>query len=183
LIALESPWATSWSCVLLTPRSWPEVSTAAAHGDDVQGSESMVLVRRVPMPVTIALAVPAMSDAVIATSDGAAALRIVAMAIMRVAAAEDLRTRRLRNTFVGPALVFTVSADPVLSTVAAVAIGAARLLAMEFSKPDSVGMGDVKFAAPAGALVGLQLLGSLLVTIALIGGVLALVVYFVTGAR
>ena len=129
------------------------------------------------MPVTITLAVPAMSGAVIATSDGAAALRIVAMAIMRVAGAEDLRTRRLRNAFVGLALVFTVSADPVLSTVAAAAIGVARFLAMAFSKPDSVGMGDVKFAAPAGALVGLQLLGSLLVTIALIGGVLALVVY------
>ena len=137
----------------------------------------MNLVRRVPMTVTTSLAALAVSGAVIATSDGAAALRMVAMAIMLVAAAEDLRTRRLRNALVGPALVFAVSADPALSTVAAAAICVAPFLAMAFWKPGSMGMGDVKFAAPAGALVGLQLLGSLLVAIALIGGVLALVAY------
>ena len=137
----------------------------------------MNLVRRVPMTVTTSLAALAVSGAVIATSDGTAALRMVAMAIMLVAAAEDLRTRRLRNALVGPALVFAVSADPAFSTVAAAAICVAPFLAMAFWKPGSMGMGDVKFAAPAGALVGLQLLGSLLVAIALIGGVLALVAY------
>jgi Flp pilus assembly protein protease CpaA len=46
---------------------------------------------------------------------------------------------------------------------------------MVFWKPGSMGMSDVKFVAPAGTLVGLHLLGTLLVAIALIGGVLALV--------
>ena len=137
----------------------------------------MNLVRRVPMTAMTSLAALVVSGVVVATWDGGDALRIVAVAIMLVAAAEDLRTRRLRNALVGPALVFAVSADPVLSTVAAAAICVAPFLTMAFWKPGSMGMGDVKFAAPAGALVGLQLLGTLLVAIALLGGVLALVAY------
>jgi leader peptidase (prepilin peptidase) / N-methyltransferase len=137
----------------------------------------MNLFRRVPATVLTSVAALAVSGGVLAISDGSEVLRVVAIVIMLVAAAEDLRTRRLRNALVAPALVFALAADPALSTVAAGAICVAPFLAMAFWKPGSMGMGDVKFAAPAGALVGLQLLGTLLVAIALLGGVLALVAY------
>ena len=137
----------------------------------------MNLLRRFPTTVLTSGAALAVSGGVLAISGGSEVLRVTAIAIMLIAAAEDLRTRRLRNAFVAPALVFALTADPALSTVAAGAICVAPFLAMAFWKPGSMGMGDVKFAAPAGMLVGLQLLGTLLVVIALLGGVLALVAY------
>lgn len=151
------------------------MTAGVARADELRDSAGVSVFQRVPTTVLTSIAALAVSVGVLALSDGADALRIAAIAVMLVAAAEDLRTRRIRNAFVGPALVFAVSADPALSTVAAGAICVAPFLAMAFWKPGSMGMGDVKFAAPAGALVGLQLLGTLLVAIALLGGVLALI--------
>ena len=102
-------------------------------------------------------------------------VRWAAMAIMAVAALEDLRTRRLRNMFVGPALVLGASADPSVATAAAVLIAVAPFLVFAFVRPGSIGMGDVKFAAPAGALVGFEHVGSMLVATAVLGGVLSLI--------
>jgi len=153
------------------------MSAGVARADGLRDSQRMSVTKRVPTTVLTSMLALAIAVGVLALSDGSGALRIGAMAIMLVAAEEDLRTRRLRNALVGPAFVLAVSADPVLSTVAAGALCVAPFLAMAFWKPGSMGMGDVKFAAPAGALVGLQLLGTLLVAIALLGGVLALIAF------
>lgn len=153
------------------------MSAHAAGVDELRDDSPVSVARRVPATVWTSAAALAVSLGVLASSDGADVLRIGAIGIMLLAAAEDLRTRRLRNTLVGPAFMLALSAAPVLSTVAAAGICAAPFLAMAFWKPGSMGMGDVKFAAPAGALVGLQLLGTLLIAIALFGGVLALIAY------
>lgn len=135
------------------------------------------LARRVPITVWTSGGALAASLVALAVLDEADALAYAAMAIMLVAAAEDLRRRRLRNAFVGPAFVFALGADPTMTTMAAAVICVAPFLAMALWKPGSMGMGDVKFAAPAGALAGLQLLGTLLVAIGLLGGVLAVVAF------
>ncbi len=109
--------------------------------------------------------------------DGATIVAWAAMAIMLFAAAEDLRTRRLRNVLVGPALVFALAADPSGATVAAALIAVMPFMLFAFWKPGSVGMGDVKFAAPAGALAGFEGVGSLLIVIALLGGVLSIIAF------
>lgn len=153
------------------------MSATTVRTDEVSGSQPMSLIQRIPMTMMTSAVALVVSAGVLATVDGTEVLRVAAMAIMLVAAAEDLRTRRLRNALVGPALVFAVSADPAVVTVVAALICVAPFLALAFWKPGSMGMGDVKFAAPAGALVGLPLLSTLLVAIALIGGVLALVAY------
>ena len=134
--------------------------------------------RRCRVPLTLMTSTAALGFAVAlgAPQDpGAEVVAWAAIALMLVAAAEDLRTRRLRNAFVGPALVFAIAADPGWATAAAAAIVVSPFLLFALWKPGSIGMGDVKFAAPAGALAGLEAVGSLLVAIALLGGVLSII--------
>jgi len=138
--------------------------------------------RRVPVPLMTAAAALAIAVALsVPLEDGALIVAWLAMAIMLVAAAEDLRTRRLRNTLVAPALVFAIAADPSLATVAAALLAVFPFLFFAFWKPGSIGMGDVKFAAPAGALAGFEAVGSLLIVIALLGGVLSIAAFVRSG--
>lgn len=132
------------------------------------------------VPATLMAATAALGIAVglgAPFEDGALITAWLAMGIMLVAAAEDLRTRRLRNVFVAPALVFAIAADPSAATVAAALVAVLPFLFFAFWKPGSIGMGDVKFAAPAGALAGFEGVGSLLIAIALLGGVLSIIAF------
>ena len=134
--------------------------------------------RRVPLALITATGALILAVALGAPLDNSADLAAwAAMAIMLVAAAEDLRTRRLRNTLVAPALVFAIAADPSVATAAAAVIAVLPFLFFALWKPGSIGMGDVKFAAPAGALAGFEGLGSLLIVIALLGGVLSMIAF------
>jgi len=134
--------------------------------------------RRIPVTLMTTTASLGFAAALGAPLEGGAEVAAwVAMAIMLVAAAEDLRTRRLRNAFVAPALVFALAADPSGATVAAAVIAVIPFFVFAFWKPGSIGMGDVKFAAPAGALAGFEGVGSLLIAIALLGGVLSLIAF------
>jgi leader peptidase (prepilin peptidase)/N-methyltransferase len=129
-------------------------------------------------PLTLATSVVAFALAVLLVGPiqhGDEIAAWAAMAIMLVAAAEDLRTRRLRNAFVAPALILAIAADPSGATLAAAVIAVVPFFVFAFLKPGSIGMGDVKFAAPAGALAGFEDLGSLLFTIAILGGLLSIV--------
>jgi len=151
--------------------------SAATPAADVRDDAATAVVHRVPLTVLSSGAALAVSLVALAALGDGDALGYAAMAIMLVAAAEDLWTRRLRNAFVGPALVIALAADPAVTTGIAAVICVTPFLAMALWKPGSMGMGDVKFAAPAGALAGLQLLGALLVAIGLIGGVLAMIAF------
>ncbi len=134
--------------------------------------------RRVPATVMTSTAALGVAVAVGAPlEDGALVTAWLAMGIMLVAAAEDLRTRRLRNALVAPALVLAIAADPSGATVAAALAAVLPFLFFAFWKPGSIGMGDVKFAAPAGALAGFESVGSLLIVIALLGGVLSIIAF------
>jgi leader peptidase (prepilin peptidase)/N-methyltransferase len=100
-----------------------------------------------------------------------------AVGLMLIAAAEDIRTRRIRNAFVAPALVLALLAAGASGTLpgALIATFVAPLpfLAMAILAPGGMGMGDVKLASPAGAVVGIGAIAQLWVAIAIIGGVLA----------
>ena len=134
--------------------------------------------RLVPTPVLTGTAALGVSVAIGAPfEDGALISSWLAMAIMLVAAADDLRTRKLRNSLVAPALVFALAADPSYATAAAALLAMFPFLFFAFWRPGSVGMGDVKFAAPAGALAGFEGVGSLLIVIALLGGVLSIIAF------
>lgn len=134
--------------------------------------------RRVPATVMTSTAALGVAVALGAPlEDGALVTAWLAMGIMLVAAAEDLRTRRLRNALVAPALVLAIAADPSGATVAATLAAVLPFLFFAFWKPGSIGMGDVKFAAPAGALAGFEAVGSLLIVIALLGGVLSMIAF------
>ena len=150
--------------------------TAAATAPEATAPEQTQRRRRVPLTLMTSTAALGFAVALGAPRDGGAELVAwAAVAIMLVAAAEDLRTRRLRNAFVGPALVFALAADPSWATIAAAALVVSPFLLFALWKPGSIGMGDVKFAAPAGALAGFEDVGSLLIAIALLGGVLSIV--------
>ena len=152
------------------------MTTASANIEGVGESEGAGR----PLPVTLIATAVALALAVAIVTlleDGNAIVPWLAMGIMLVAAAEDLRTRRLRNAFVAPALVFAVAGDPSVATAAAAVIAVIPFAFFAFWKPGSIGMGDVKFAAPAGALAGFEDVGSLLVAVALLGGVLSMVAF------
>jgi leader peptidase (prepilin peptidase)/N-methyltransferase len=157
----------------MTAASRPDVAST-----EVATSEGQGFRRRVPLSLITATA--ALGFAVILGApqeSSAKVLMWIAMAIMLVAAAEDLKTRRLRNSLVAPALVFALAADPSWATGAAALVAVFPFLVFAFWKPGSIGMGDVKFAAPAGALAGFEEIGALLIVIALLGGVLSIVAF------
>lgn len=97
-----------------------------------------------------------------------------ALAIMVVAAVDDLRTRRIRNALVAPALVLALlGAVDVPAAAAGALVAPLPLLALAVAMPGGMGMGDVKLFAPAGALAGLSAVPQLWVAVAVLGGVLA----------
>ena len=99
--------------------------------------------RRVPLTLMTSTAALGFAVALGAPQDpGAEVVAWAAIALMLVAAAEDLRTRRLRNAFVGPALVFAIAADPGWATAAAAAIVVSPFLLFALWKHGSIGMGD-----------------------------------------
>lgn len=107
---------------------------------------------------------------------GSPAPQLAALALMTVAAVEDISTRRIRNVLVGPALVLALIGAPDGGSAAAAALVAPLpFLVMALIAPRAMGMGDVKLLSPAGALVGIGHLPELWVAIALIGGALAVV--------
>lgn len=97
--------------------------------------------------------------------------------LMLIAAAEDIRTRRIRNAFVAPALVLALLAagasGSLPGALVATVVAPLPFLAMAILAPGGMGMGDVKLASPAGAVVGLGAIAQLWVAIAVIGGILA----------
>lgn len=131
-----------------------------------------------PVMLAAAAATVAAGLAAVAPLPAHVLLPGAAVAIMIVAAADDLRTRRIRNTLVAPALVLALLGAVDMPAAAAGALVAPLpLLVMAVAMPGAMGMGDVKLFAPAGALAGLSAVPQLWVAVAVLGGVLA-----VTGA-
>ena len=131
--------------------------------------------RLAPTAITSAFALIGGGIAV-ALDAGAVAL-YAAIGLMLIAAVEDIRTRRIRNAFVAPALVLTLLAAAAGGTLpaalAATVVAPLPFLAMAVLAPGGMGMGDVKLASPAGAAVGIGAIAQLWVAIAIIGGVIA----------
>lgn len=111
-------------------------------------------------------------------------LRHAAVGITLVAAVEDLRSRRIRNVLTAPALVLALAGAPLLTTAAfGLLLAPLPLLALSLAQPGAMGMGDVKLAAVAGALVGLPEVIPWWVGTALAGGILAVVAIIRGGRR
>ena len=140
-----------------------------------------------PTRATAALAL-ALATLVLATGaatalDAGLVLRGAALGLVVLAAAEDLRSRRIRNSLVVPALLLSLLGAPELTSAGLGALLAPLpLLALSVLAPHAMGMGDVKLTAPAGALVGLSGVTSLWLGTALAGGILS-VIAFIRGGR
>jgi leader peptidase (prepilin peptidase)/N-methyltransferase len=116
------------------------------------------------------------------------ALRAASLLLIAWAAAEDLRTRRLRNVLTAPAFVFALAASvatpgtpgDALPAVLGALLAPLPFLVIALPRPGAMGMGDVKLAAVAGALAGFgglplwwfgtALAGALLAVLALVRG-------------
>ncbi len=81
------------------------------------------------------------------------AAQALAVACLAVAAAIDVRTRRIPNALVLAALLLAVAARPEPSTFGGALLAPLPLLALAAAR--LAGMGDAKMAAPIGALIGL----------------------------
>ena len=81
------------------------------------------------------------------------AAQALAVACLAVAAAIDVRTRRIPNALVLAALVLAVAARPEPSTFGGALLAPLPLLALAAAR--LAGMGAAKIAAPIGALLGL----------------------------
>lgn len=135
-------------------------------------------------PLTNAAVAVAAGGAALAVAGTGEPLRAAALVLMLVAAAEDLRSRRIPNALVAPAIVLALLGAGALGG----AIGAALLIALPFYlialvAPGAMGMGDVKLALPAGALAGFAGLQDLIMAIAIIGALLALLAFARGGRR
>ncbi len=135
-------------------------------------------------PLTNAAVAAAAGGAALAVAGTGEPLRAAALVLMLVAAAEDLRSRRIPNALVAPAIVLALLGADALGG----AIGAALLIALPFYlialvAPGAMGMGDVKLALPAGALAGFAGLQDLIMAIALLGALLALLAFARGGRR
>ncbi len=134
-------------------------------------------------PLTNAAVAAAAGGAALAAGVAGDPLRAAALVLVLVAAAEDLRSRRIPNALVAPAIVLALLGADALGA----SIGAALVVALPFYlialvAPGAMGMGDVKLALPAGALAGFAGLQDLILAIALLGALLALVA-FARGGR
>lgn len=111
-------------------------------------------------------------------------LTIAGIALIALAAVIDARTRRIPNVLVALALVVVLAGstervDALLGGL----LAAAPLFVLAAVRPGAMGMGDVKLAAAAGAVVGLAGVSTLLLATALLGGALALIVTARRGTR
>lgn len=104
-----------------------------------------------------------------------------AAAAASVAAVSDLRTRRIPNWISGLALICGIvlhvwqsGASGLLFALAGAALGLAVLV--PFYAIKAVGAGDVKLLAGVGAIVGVQLLVSVAIYAAIVGGVMSAVI-------
>lgn len=111
-------------------------------------------------------------------------LRAAAFGLVCWAAAEDLRTRRLRNVLTAPALVlaFAGNASPVAALLGTV-LAPLPFLLIAIPRPRAMGMGDVKLAAVAGAWAGVGALPLWWLATALAGAALALLALIRGGPR
>lgn len=101
-----------------------------------------------------------------------------------LAAAIDIRTRRIPNWLTAGIAAFALAQavpDAVAAAAAAGAIGTASGLAIAIVARGGFGMGDVKLMGAVGAVVGLPMLLAFLFTMALLGGVHALLVLMTAG--
>ena len=111
-------------------------------------------------------------------------LRIASLVVICWAAAEDLRTRRLRNVLTAPALVLAVAGAPALpGAILGALVAPLPLLVIAIPRPDARGIGDIKLAVVAGALAGVGALPLWWVGTALAGAVLAAVTLLRSGPR
>ncbi len=111
-------------------------------------------------------------------------LRHAALGLTLVAAVEDLRTRRIRNVLTAPAVVLALAGAPLLGSAAlGMVLAPLPLLVLSIASPAAMGMGDVKLASVAGALVGLSGVVPWWVGTALAGGVLAVIAIIRGGRR
>lgn len=132
--------------------------------------------RGAPPTLLTAAGALAVSALALAFAPDPSALRVGALALIGLAAMEDLRTRRIRNALAAPALVFALFGAPdVPSAALGALIAPLPLLAIALAAPGAMGMGDVKLASSAGALAGFAGLTSLWLTIAVAGGALGVV--------
>lgn len=121
--------------------------------------------------------------AALTSLDGRALLRHAATGIAVIAAIEDLRTRRIRNVLTAPAAVLAMAGATSLTSAGfGLVLAPLPLLVLAIISPASMGMGDVKLASVAGALVGYQLVPAWWVGTAIAGGLLA-VIAIVRGGR
>src|SRR5688500_19427959 len=82
-------------------------------------------------------------------------LRLASLVVVCWAAAEDLRTRRLRNVLTAPALVLAIAGAPALpAALRGALVAPLPLLVIAIPRPEAMGMGDIKLAVVAGALAG-----------------------------
>lgn len=134
-------------------------------------------------PLTAAAVAAAAGAAALAVAGSGEPLRAAALVLILIAAAEDLRNRRIPNALVAPALVLALlGADAIAASIGAALVIAAPFYLIALVAPGAMGMGDVKLALPAGALAGFAGLQDLVMAIALLGALLA-VVAFARGGR
>ncbi|MEZ4501435.1 MAG: prepilin peptidase [Dehalococcoidia bacterium] len=133
--------------------------------------------------LALALATLVLSTGAATALDGGFVLQGVALGLVVLAAAEDLRTRRIRNALVVPALLLALlGASDLTSASVGALLAPLPLLALSAVASHAMGMGDVKLTAPAGALAGLANVPSLWLGTALAGGILS-VIALVRGGR
>jgi leader peptidase (prepilin peptidase)/N-methyltransferase len=130
-------------------------------------------------PTAITTLVALVGGGLAVAADAGLVALYASVGIMLVAAAEDIRTRRIRNAFVAPALVLALLAaltnGGLPSALIATLVAPLPFLLMALLAPGGMGMGDVKLASPAGAAVGMGAISLLWIAIAILGGVLAMV--------
>ena len=111
-------------------------------------------------------------------------LRLASLVVVCWAAAEDLRTRRLRNVLTAPALVLAVAGAPALpAAILGALVAPLPLLVIALPRPEAMGMGDIKLAVVAGATAGFGALPLWWFATALAGAVLAVVTLVRSGPR
>jgi leader peptidase (prepilin peptidase)/N-methyltransferase len=134
--------------------------------------------------LALVVATGALAAGTVTGHDARGALRVLALALAALAAVEDLRTRRIRNVLSAPALVLALSGAHLLTAaVLGALLAPLPFLAIAWWRPGAMGMGDVKLAAVAGALVGLVAVPSWWFATSLAGAALALVALVRGGKR
>jgi leader peptidase (prepilin peptidase) / N-methyltransferase len=133
--------------------------------------------------VALACALIALAVGALAHIEVRPTLRWAAFGVVAWAAVEDVLTRRLRNVFTAPAFVLALAgADSLPYAALGAVLAPLPFLVIAIPKPDALGMGDVKLAIVAGALVGAFGVPMWWLGTALAGLVLALVA-FARGGR